>query len=148
MESLTGYSSITIRIETWIKFVLPTVLKKNPLTGFGVGCYTEASRTFASNMSVMRNHPHSVYFYILAETGILGFISIFSLIFTTLFLSFKKREKNYFYIGIFFAILGFLLEGLITSYLEYIPIGMVTFSILGLAIPPNKNTEGTDHGYP
>jgi O-antigen ligase len=89
----------------------------------------------------MNNHPHSLYFYIFAETGIIGFISIFSLIFTTLFLSFKNRKKNYLYTGIFFAILGLLLEGLITSYLEYIPIGMVTFSILGLAIPQTKNTD-------
>lgn len=148
IEYFTSYSSTRIRINTWIDFVFPTVLKKNFFTGFGIGCYTEASKTFASNMRVMRNHPHSVYFYVLAETGILGFISIFSLIFTTLFLSFKKREKNYFYIGIFFAILGFLLEGLITSYLEYIPIGMVTFSILGLAIPKDINTEGTNYGKP
>jgi O-antigen ligase len=141
MESVTGYASISIRIDTWMKFVLPAVLEKKPLTGFGIGCYTEAARTFAMDMSVMNNHPHSLYFYIFAETGILGFISIFCLIFTTLFLSFKNRKKNYLYTGIFFAILGLLLEGLITSYLEYIPIGMVTFSILGLAIPQTKNTD-------
>lgn len=146
MEGLTGYSSIKTRIDTWLKFVLPKVLEKNFFTGFGIGCYSQASITFAKNMTVMRNHPHSLYFYILAETGIIGFISIFSLIFTTLFLSFKKREKNYLYMGICFAILGFLLEGLITSYLEYIPIGMITFAILGLAIPPTENTEGVNYG--
>lgn len=139
MEALTGYSSIKIRIDTWFKFVLPKTLEENFFTGFGVGCYTEAAKTFAINMNVMKNHPHSVYFYILAETGILGFISFFSLIFTTLFFTFKNRENNYLYTGIFFAILGFLLEGLITSYLEYIPIGMVTFAVLGLAIPKEKH---------
>jgi O-antigen ligase len=146
MESVTGYSSIAARINTWINFVLPVVLEKNFFTGFGIGCYTQAAKTFTTNISVMKNHPHSLYFYILAETGILGFISIFSLIFTTLFISFKNREKNYLYIGIFFAILGFLLEGLITSYLEYIPIGMVAFSVLGLAIQKNKNSEGINRG--
>jgi len=146
MESVTSYPNIKIRIDTWFNFVLPAVLEKNFFTGFGIGCYTQAAKTFAMNMSVMKNHPHSIYFYILAETGILGFISIFSLIFTTLFLSFKNREKNYLYTGIFFAILGFLLEGLITSYLEYMPIGMITFSVLGLAIPNDKNTKGKDHG--
>jgi hypothetical protein len=148
MESVTSYSNISIRVNTWIKFILPTVLKKSPLTGFGVGCYTQAAETFAINMDVLKNHPHSIYFYILAETGILGFISIFSLIFITLFFSFKRREKDYYYIGIFFAILGLMLEGLITSYLEYIPIGMVTFSILGLAIPKDKNTEELNYGKP
>ncbi len=145
MESTTSYSNIAVRINTWTNFVLPTVLEKNFFTGFGIGCYTQAAKTFTMTMNVMKNHPHSLYFYILAETGILGFISIFSLIFTTLFLSFKNREKNYLYTGIFFAILGFLLEGLITSYLEYIPIGMVAFSVLGLAIQKNKNSEGINY---
>ncbi len=146
MESVTGYSNITMRINTWVNFVLPAVLKKNFFTGFGIGCYRKAAETFAMNMSIMENHPHSVYFYIFAETGILGFISIFSLIFTTLFISFKRKEQDYLYIGVFFAILGFLLEGLITSYLEYLPIGMVTFSVLGLAIPAHENTEGINYG--
>jgi O-antigen ligase len=146
MESVTGYSNITTRINTWTNFVLPGILKKNFFTGFGIGCYRKAAEPFAMNMSIMKNHPHSVYFYILAETGILGFISIFSLVFTALFISFKRKEHDYFYIGVFFAILGFLLEGLITSYLEYLPIGMVTFSVLGLAISAHKNTEGINYG--
>jgi O-antigen ligase len=146
MESSTSYSNIAIRINTWVNFVLPTVLEKNFFTGFGIGCYSQAAKTFTTNINVMKNHPHSLYFYIFAETGILGFISIFSLIFTTLFLSFKNREENYLYAGIFFAILGFLLEGLITSYLEYIPIGMVAFSVLGLAIQKNKISEGINRG--
>lgn len=146
MESVTGYSNIAMRINTWINFVLPTVLKKNFFTGFGIGCYKKAAESFAMNMIIMKNHPHSVYFYILAETGILGFISIFSLVFTALFISFKRKDQDYFYIGVFFAILGFLLEGLITSYLEYLPIGMVTFSVLGLAISAHKDTERINYG--
>jgi O-antigen ligase len=140
MEGLTSYSNIKIRIDTWLKFILPRLWGGNFLTGFGIGCYRQAATTFAKNMTVMKNHPHSLYFYVLAETGIIGFISIFSLIFTSLFLSFKKRKKNCLYTGIFFGVLGFLLEGLITSYLEYIPIGMITFAVLGLAIEKNKNT--------
>lgn len=135
IDNLTSYESINIRVNTWIDFVLPAVLRKNFLTGFGVGCYTQAAKTFALSTRIMKNHPHSVYFYILAETGILGFFSIFSLIFNNLISSFKRKEENYIYLGVFFAILGFLLEGLITSYLEYIPIGMITFAVLGLAIP-------------
>jgi O-antigen ligase len=147
MEGLTGYASIKIRIYTWLNFVLPKILEKNFFTGFGIGCYSQAAKTFAiNNMDVMKNHPHSLYFYILAETGIIGFISIFSWILKTLFISFKQREKNYFYMGVLFAILGFLLEGLISSYLEYIPIGMITFSVLGLAIEKNENTKEINYG--
>jgi len=137
IEGLTSYTRLKVSVDTWTKFVIPMV-KKNPITGCGIGCYTHASRIFGGDFRYMHNHPHSLYFYSLAETGIIGFLSFFYLIFTSLYFSFKRREKDILLLGASFAIMGVLIEGLITSFTEYLPIGMVFWLVLGIVVSDFK----------
>ncbi|MEA1912250.1 MAG: hypothetical protein U9N06_00225 [candidate division WOR-3 bacterium] len=141
IERFTSYSNVKTRVDTWMRFAIPTVMKKAPLTGFGVGAYPVASRIFEGNFRYMHNHPHSFYIYSLSEIGILGFLSFFSLIFSSLILSFKMGKKDFLLLGAFFSIVGVLIEGLITSFLEYLPIGMVFWLILGLVASNFKEKE-------
>jgi O-antigen ligase len=111
------------------------IFLKRPLTGFGLGSFRY---TFAMNEWVaehFRIDPHSLFFKMLAETGIIGTLSFFSIIGYFLLKTIKKIErKNFLYKGLFAGIIGLLFHMCID--VDTYPIMfIVLFYAISLLIP-------------
>jgi probable O-glycosylation ligase (exosortase A-associated) len=74
------------RLELWK--VARTIAVENPVTGIGFGAYRYAHYVYAQRPSfdpiaLGNRDPHSTYFSLLAETGVVGFVLFFGMVATT-----------------------------------------------------------------
>ena len=89
-----------------------TVFKNNPLFGVGNKNYrVETCNNEKKNINknyYCTTHPHQIYFELLSEHGIIGFLTILSIIFFLTFRLLKKilLSKNYIQVGAFIYILS------------------------------------------
>ena len=89
-----------------------TVFKNNPLFGVGNKNYrVETCDNEKKNINknyYCTTHPHQIYFELLSEHGIIGFLTILSIIFFLTFRLLKKilLSKNYIQVGAFIYILS------------------------------------------
>jgi O-antigen ligase len=73
------------RLELWK--VARAIAKENPVTGVGFGAYKDAHYVYAQRpefnpLALGHRDPHSTYFSLLAETGVVGFILFFGMVAT------------------------------------------------------------------
>jgi hypothetical protein len=115
------------------------IFLKKPLTGFGLGTFRY---TFSINEWVaepFRIDPHSLFFKFLAETGLIGTLTFFSMIGYFLFKGFNKakdEKENFLYKGIFAGLIGILFHMCID--VDIYPIMFILlFYTIALLVPEN-----------
>jgi O-antigen ligase len=84
------------RLELWK--VARTIAVENPLTGVGLGAYKDAHYVYAQRpifdpLALGHRDPHSTYFSLLAETGVVGFLLFFAMVGMTLRNAERTRRR-------------------------------------------------------
>jgi O-antigen ligase len=117
-------NSITQRLNYWRTAI--EVIKGHPLFGVGPGNFQEVFLKYKVGLSTNTRYAHNIFLHQWAETGIIGFVGMLSLI-TTFFIKGISRSKY-----VFLAALAFLFHNLI-DITYFIPeVGMFWWILLGL----------------
>jgi len=85
------------------------IFLKKPLTGFGFGSFRYTFTVEEWVSEPFRIDPHSLFFKFLAETGVIGTLSFFSMIGYFLLKAFRKirfENENFLYKGVFAGTIG------------------------------------------
>ncbi len=153
--------SIKIRLQLWDKTLV--MVRDHPLTGVGPGNWKIAlpayglEGTKAESGLVHAQRPHNDYLWVLAETGIPGFICFGLIIFITLVYILKTKKKVWFAKEnallpfLFMGITGYLVnsffsfprERVFLSLLFYLYLGLVAGIYHGTIKPKPGGTAGT-----
>lgn len=117
---------ITFAVNTW------GVIVDNPLIGVGTGDFPDAYASFNSTASAgvpNTSNPHNMYLLVQAQLGIFGLLSLFSIFYYQIKLSFLSSDKFIRDVGITLPLL-FLLAMFSDSYLlgHYTSLIFVFFS--------------------
>ena len=133
MENVLTDNSVIDRFQQGQKTLV--IFSRNPLLGIGLGQYLNYDAGI--DMRYKFEESHSIYLNVLAETGFLGFFSLFLiifLIFSSLWRIYKKSKNpndRYLAIMLMLSIVVILVRGTTTHEIQFIPI---TPLILGLSI--------------
>lgn len=130
--------STAFRVYVWRGTV--DMLKKLWPTGAGLGNYSfEVSYAPFAYMDIMAPHSHSLYFHLLSETGLFGFLVFVLLayfILRQLFLVYKhpkSREMQILAIALVSGFVSFLIQGFFDNTFYNYRMYMLFFALLSLA---------------
>lgn len=130
--------STAFRVYVWRGTV--DMLKKLWPTGAGLGNYSfEVSYAPFAYMDIMAPHSHSLYFHLLSETGLFGFVVFVLLayfILRQLFLVYKNpksRELQILAIALVSGFVSFLIQGFFDNTFYNYRMYMLFFALLSLA---------------
>ncbi len=70
------------------------LFKRRPLMGYGLYCYSYVYSDYQFSFLFYSKDPHNYYLQLLAETGILGFLSFVLLLGSTLYFLFRKLNRD------------------------------------------------------
>lgn len=131
-ETGTGRGYIWIRTIKVFK-EMPFV---NKLFGCGLNCFYKLMYPFygtdmMEKFNAVFYEPHNVFLQILIETGIVGVIGYFGMIFSTIRSAAKKRKLQEMQLAVIATLMAFLVQGLVNS--DTIFILPLLFIILGLS---------------
>ncbi len=133
VENVISDNSVVDRYEQGKKTFI--IFSRYPLLGIGLGNYIYYDTGI--NIRYPNEESHSVYFNVLAETGILGLSSIaliIILLFSSLWHAYKEStndEDRYIAMMLMISIAMILIRGTTTHEIQFIPI---TPLVIGLAI--------------
>ncbi len=140
--------STAFRVYVWRGTV--DMLKKLWPTGAGLGNYSfEVSYAPFAYMDIMAPHSHSLYFHLLSETGLFGFLVFILLayfILRQLFLVYKNpksREMQILAIALVSGFVSFLIQGFFDNTFYNYRMYMLFFALLSLAA--SLYAVGGDH---
>jgi O-antigen ligase len=137
VQRFTSLSSMETRFSTWK--VTFSAVKRHPLTGCGLSTFQKIAREYKGDEKIMHGHAHSMYVQLLCETGILGFSVFVFLMIAFLRYSFQRGSPISY--GCAFSIIGTLLAGLTGTILEFLPLAMLFWTIIGIGIGENNDKE-------
>ncbi len=137
-QKFTSESSLQTRFNTWQ--VALSGFRKNPLTGCGLSNFQGIANSYRGEQKIMHGHAHSMYFQLLCETGILGLGSFLFLLLLFLYFCFKRGSPISYSCA--FSILGFLLSGITGTIIEFFPLAMFFWIILGIGIGEYNKYHG------
>ncbi len=85
------------RLEIWR--VARTIFAEHPITGVGLGAYSEAHFTYAmrpefDRIALGHRDAHSTYFRLLAESGLIGFLLFMGMIAATVYDAERTRRRG------------------------------------------------------
>lgn len=123
----------TTRKNTWEEIAIPT-FKKYPLTGSGFSTYSKVASGYTGKRKVRHGHAHSLYFHYLSETGILGLGSFIFVLLMFFRNSLRNIRSSPIVYGCSFSILGALIAGLTGTILEFLPLALLFWTIIGIGI--------------
>ena len=130
--------STAFRVYVWRGTV--DMLKKLWPTGTGIGNYSfEVSYAPFAYMDIMAPHSHSLYFHLLSETGIFGFLTFLCLVYyilRQLFLVYKhlkNRELQILSVALISGFVSFLIQGFFDNTFYNYRMYMLFFALLSLA---------------
>ena len=112
---------------------------KSPLTGYGMGSFRYIFALFEWTSQPFRVGPHSFFFRMLSETGIIGSVTIFTFFGYYFYKAycFIREKNNYLFYGIFAGLFAFFSHMLID--VDIYPIAYIlVFAFLALLIPYKK----------
>ena len=106
-------SSLWDRVH--MAYLATIIFLKKPITGFGLGSFRYTFAMYEWIAEPFRIDPHSLFFKLLAETGILGTVTFFTLVFNYLIKGFfsSRKSNNLIYIGLLAGISGMFFHMLI-----------------------------------
>ena len=130
--------STAFRVYVWRGTV--EMLKKIWPTGAGLGNYSfEVAYAPFAYMGIMAPHSHSLYFHLLSETGIFGFVTFVALayfILRQLFLVYKhpkNRQMQVLSIALVSGFVSFLIQGFFDNTFYNYRMYMLFFALLSLS---------------
>ena len=111
------------RLELWK--VARLIAKENPVTGVGFGAYKDAHYVYSQRpeidpIALGHRDPHSTYFSILAETGVIGFILFFGMVGTVVRDAERTRRR------------AKLTHPALATQLFYMEIGLFGYFVAGI----------------
>lgn len=134
---LTDSRSIEVRINT-LKYIVPQIFKFRPVTGCGLGTYKKVATKYDKENRGLHYHSHNMYTHYLCETGVLG-LSAFLLFLGMLFrysirfvTTAQSSIPNPIVLGGIASITGLLIHGMVETCIDYIPIGIFFFTLIGI----------------
>jgi len=97
-DSIKGDASLNSR-DIYMKIAMQ-IIKEYPITGIGIGNYNyiykyqNVNDYLENDIEIPNTYlfPHNLYYHFTAETGIIGFISLFIILIITLLKSFKNHK--------------------------------------------------------
>jgi len=140
-ETGTAYS----RINSWIAGY--HMVEENPILGVGINCYADNTRKYAETMLADGSlAPHNMYIKIIAESGIIVFIS-FIVFLAFLMLHNRKIIFESQYKFLWFSVFSTLLMGLSLgiTYEKYLWLEIAMLMQLHFTIDRRKNENITSY---
>jgi O-antigen ligase len=136
MQSAEPY---THRVASYVTTI--NVLKHFPLFGVGLGNYPEVHELYRSkDTHIQIKTPDNIYLRFLCETGIIGTLLFFSILFYWLYVLWSNRRDNV-VAAIFAGLAGFMVNQ-ITADLFFWTVTQFTFwLLLGIAVARIKRDE-------
>jgi O-antigen ligase len=98
IENVDVQSSLITRVFIWHTAL--NAFRKNPLTGIGIYTFPYVSRNYYTIPKLLYNRyvknvtPHETYLTVLTETGILGFVGFFYLLFNMIRLNYRNLKNS------------------------------------------------------
>ncbi|MFA5032141.1 MAG: O-antigen ligase family protein [bacterium] len=132
-NSFTSSNSLNIRPYTWGKIV-PKLMKSYPLTGYGLATSQEITDKYGEGEKTVHPDMHNLYINYLCESGILGITSFLLLIGLFLRVTIPLLKINNEVSAYTFAVIGMLLHGITQTILNYFQLGLLFWTITGLAL--------------
>ncbi len=128
-----GNQNFSLWCRVHMAHLATIIFSKRPLTGFGLGSFRYTFTRYEWVAEPFRIDPHSLFFKLLAETGILGTVTFFTFIFNYLIKGFFSSRKNndLIYIGLLSGMSGMFFHMLID--VDIYPI-MFVILFFGLAL--------------
>ena len=127
-ENLGKDSSSLARVEVYKEAF--RLFEKNKINGVGLEGFFESQETKNYRYYEKYRHPHNMALKLLAETGIIGFISYYLFVGSILINLWKKyKENEYFLIGILALLTLVLYENIETMFTKAIALPYVFFII-------------------
>lgn len=130
VQKFTSQSSLEVRLSTWN--MVFSAVREHPVTGCGLSTFHKIAADYDGDKKIMHGHAHSMYVQILCETGILGLFAFITLMIVFLRYSFQRGSPVSY--GCAFSIIGALLVGLTGTILEFLPLAMLFWMIIGMGI--------------
>ena len=148
---LEDYSTMEDRFYTWW-YVCPQIFLDHPLTGIGIGTYVKISPLYGDQELTLSTGLHNLYLRILIELGLLGFIP-FLLFLATLSKRIVLHLKTHFFYdkdglvaGCGFSILGILFHAMVQDIIDFLPIGLLFWSMAGMAVGLTEKGQHSNTG--
>jgi len=122
----TDYTSFNVRADSYRRSI--ELFIKNPILGVGLmNFHLYAPYYFGP-------YVHNIYLSLLVETGILGTLAFFSIIFLLLKKFFPKNNLSWFKVGIISLIISFLLHGFVDNTMYVFSLGSLFWFFSGVLI--------------
>jgi len=137
---LVGFAGGNQNFSLWCRVhmahLATIIFSKKPITGFGLGSFRYTFAMYEWVAEPFRIDPHSLFFKLLAETGILGTAAFFTLVFNYLIKGFflSRRRNDLIYVGILAGISGMFFHMLIDVDIYPIMFAILFFG-LALLVP-------------
>lgn len=138
----TGSGRGYIWMRTLQVFIKVPVRQK--LFGVGLSCFYNFIYPYYGSDMLEKWHvvfydPHNVFLQVLAETGIVGVIGYFGMIFSTVISAIKKRKNQEMQIAVIVTFIALLVQGLVNG--DTIFVIPLIFVVLGLSYSHPREEE-------
>ena len=131
-ENIGKDSSSLARVEVYKEAF--RLFEKNKLNGIGLDGFVKLQDTRDYKYNEKYRHPHNMALKLLAETGVIGFISYYLFVGSILINLWKRYKKNkYFLIGLLTLLTLVLYENIETMFITVIALPYVFF-IIGISL--------------
>lgn len=140
---MSSQGPLFLRLENWKSSL--KMIKDKPL-GFGLNTYAVVYPKYKTLLGNETKYAHNSYLQILAETGILGFISFSLLIIMYLKnlinrISDLEKKEKIITIGIFTSIIAFLIHNLVDFNFYVDNLTLIWFYLIGISLNFTKKEE-------
>ncbi len=106
-----GHPNTSLAMRVYFAKLSTKIFLKRPITGFGLGSYRYMFTRFNRVDTFFRIDPHSLFFKLLSETGILGTGAFFTLVGYYFLKAFRNlKNKNTIYKGVFAGTVGLFIH--------------------------------------
>ena len=138
---LTGFIAGSRNFSLWCRVhmahLATIIFSKRPLTGFGLGSFRYTFGMFEWIGEPFRIDPHSLFFKLLSETGIIGTAAFFAFIAFYLWKAYKaSKSRDFIYKAFFSGLIGMFFHMLIDVDI-YPFMFVLLFLGLGILVPEN-----------
>jgi len=126
-------TSALIRLMLWKEAL--KVARDYPLTGCGLNTYSIVARDYKS-FEGGGVYPHNSYLQMLAETGLLGLLAFFWVLFTffKIGLHYLNQRKDFLALGLLSGILAFLAHAFFDTHIYSLQLVVLFWFMLGLTV--------------
>jgi O-antigen ligase len=134
------------RFYTW-KYVCPKIFRNHPFFGTGPGTYVRIYHLYGEEERILSTGLHNLYFRLIVETGIFGLFSflLFLIACGRRIILYTRKKGLYGEGGVVagcgFGMLALLFHGMVGDRIDFLPTGLLFFSIAGLGMGLSEGSQ-------